>query len=199
MRDTIRGVGAAAGGGIAAYVLGYVFTYVLAGSAIQESDLNQIVEALGKDGVAWKLVGWIFYNAHGATTTLDVDVPLIGGTEVVNYVVQSNGLSPVLYVVPPALLIAAGLFAVRAAGATDLGDALKFGPAVAVGYLPLAVVGALLFTITVESSSGGPTLVPAIGLAGLLYPLVFGTIGALVGVGLAGGDTELDTAGEIGE
>lgn len=193
MRDTIRGAVATAGGRSVAYVLGYV----LAGSAIRESDLNQIVEALGREGVVRKIVGWVFYNAHGATTTLDVDVPLSGGTEVVNYVVQLDALSSVLYVIPPALMLLAGLFAVRAAGATDFGDALTFGPAVAVGYLPLVAVGAFLLTISVESSSGGPTLVPAIGLAGLLYPLVFGTIGTLVAVWLSKTDTDLDASSTV--
>ena len=180
MRDTVRGVVTAAGSGVAAYVLGYVFTYVLSGTSIQESDLNQIIEALGKDGAAWKIVGWVFYNAHGVTTTLTLDIPLIGRTEVVNYIAQGDALSAVLYVIPPALLLGAGLFAARMAEADELGDALKIGPAVAIGYLPLALLGVFLFTITVDSSSGGPTLVPAIGLAGLVYPLVFGTIGAAV-------------------
>lgn len=186
MRETLRDSAVAAAGGVAAYVLGYVFTWVLAGSAVQESALNQIIEATGRDGVAWKLVGWLFYNAHGVTATIDLDIPFIGGTEAVNYIAQSDGLSPLLYVVPPALLIAAGLFAAQMADTRELGDALRVGPAVALGYLPLAVVGVFLFTISVESSSGGPTLVPAIGLAGLVYPLVFGTVGAAVGVALAG-------------
>jgi len=180
MRDTVRGVVTAAGSGVAAYVLGYVFTYVLSGSSIQESDLNQIIEALGRDGSAWKLVGWVFYNAHGVTTTITLDVPLIGGTDVVNYIAQRDAISAILYVVPPALLLGAGLFAARMAAADELGDALKIGPAVTIGYLPLALVGAFVFTVTVDSSSGGPTLVPAVGLAGLVYPLVFGTAGAAV-------------------
>jgi hypothetical protein len=185
MKETARDLLPAAGGGLAAYVFGYVFTYVLAGSAVEESSLNQIVEAVGEGGVAWKLVGWVFYNAHGVTTTIDIDIPLIGGTNVVNYIAQGDALSPVLYVIPPALLIGAGLAAARMAGATEFGDALKLGGGVTVGYLPLAVVGAVLFAVTVDSSSGAPTLVPAIGLAGLVYPLVFGSVGAAIGTVLA--------------
>jgi hypothetical protein len=187
MKETVRDLGPAAGGGLAAYVFGYVFTYVLAGSAVEESSLNQIVEAVGDGGVAWKLVGWVFYNAHGATATIDIDIPLIGGTETVNYIAQGDALSPLLYVIPPALLIAAGLAAARMAGATELGDAAKLGGGVTLGYLPLAIVGVFLFTVTVDTSTGGPTLVPAIGLAGLVYPLVFGSIGAAIGTALASG------------
>ncbi|WP_245545371.1 hypothetical protein [Halomicrobium katesii] len=90
-----------------------------------------------------------------------------------------------LYVLPPALLIAAGLFGARMVDATDIGDALRTGGAVTAGYLPLAILGVFLFTLTVDGSSGGPTLVPAIGLAGLVYPLVFGSIGGAIGVTLA--------------
>jgi hypothetical protein len=183
--DTARGATAAGGGGVAAYLLGYLFTYILAGPSIQESDLNRIIDAVGEGDVAWKLVGWVFYNAHGVTTTLDIDVPFIGGTDVVNFIAQGNGLSPVLYVLPPALLLAAGLAGVRVAGTAALGDALRIGPAVAVGYLPLAVAGAVLFSVTVRSSVGGPTLVTAIGLAGVVYPLLFGTAGTALGVVLA--------------
>ncbi|ACV47859.1 MULTISPECIES: hypothetical protein [Halomicrobium] len=185
MKETVRELGPAAGSGIGAYVLGYVFTYVLSGPAVEESSLNQIVEAVGDGGVAWKLVGWVFYNAHGVTTTIDIDIPFLGGTEVLNYIAQGDALSPVLYVLPPALLIAAGLFGARMADATDVGDALRTGGAVTAGYLPLAIAGAFLFTVAVDSSSGGPTLVPAIGLAGLVYPLVFGSIGGAIGATLA--------------
>ncbi|PSP93372.1 hypothetical protein BRC91_10105 [Halobacteriales archaeon QS_4_62_28] len=184
--NTVRGATAAAGGGVAAYLLGYLFTYILAGPSIQESDLNQIIEAVGEGNVAWKLVGWVFYNAHGVTTTVDIDAPFIGGTDVVNFIAQGDGLSPVLYMIPPALLFGAGLLGVSIAGMTDLGDALTIGPAVTIGYLPLAVAGAMLFSVSVGSSSGAPTLVTAVGLAGLVYPLLFGTAGAAIGVVLAG-------------
>jgi len=182
MRETVRGVATAVGSGSAVYVLGYVLTYLSSSTSIQESDLNQIIEAFGKDGVVWKLVGWVFYNAHGVTTTITLDIPLIGGTDVVNSIAQGDALSALLYVVPPVLLLGAGLFAARMADADELGDALVLGPAVAGGYLPLVLVGVFLFTVTVDTSSGGPTLLPAVGLAGLVYPLVFGTVGAVVAV-----------------
>lgn len=186
MRSPTRtGLAAAAGGGVAAYLFGYVITYVLGLSAVRDSGYWQILEAVGRDGQGWKLLGWVFYDAHFARTTvrLETGIPLLGGAEVVSLITEL-GLSPLLYVVPPALLVAAGIVAARAAGAGTAGEALRIGPAVVLGYVPLAVAGAFLFRITEGGSFGGPTLVPAIGLAGVVYPLVFGTLGAVLGAQL---------------
>ncbi len=174
--------------GVAAYGIGYLFTYALTITNVRESGVARLAEAFGDGGAAWKVVGWVFYNAHGATTTLDVDVPIFGGTSAVNLIVQSDSLSAVLYVIPPALLVVAGLAAARMTGATDPRDALRVGPAVALGYLPLAVVGAVLFTVTVGGSVGKPTLVTAVGLAGVVYPVAFGTLGAALGATFSGGE-----------
>ena len=182
------------GSGVVAYALGYLFTYVLSISVVRESTIARLAEEFGDGGAAWKMVGWVFYNAHGATTTLDVDVPIFGGTSVVNFIVRSESLSVVLYGVPPALLLVAGLAAARMAGATELGDGLRIGPAVVAGYLPLVLIGAVVFTVSVGGSVGKPTLVTTIGLAGIVYPAAFGTIGAAVGVTLAGGETRRETA-----
>lgn len=176
---------AGAGTGVVAYLLGYVFTYALSVSAVSDSALARLAEAFVDGGVAWKMVGWVFYNAHGATTTIEVAIPIFGGTSAVNLVAQSDALSPVLYLIPPALLVVAGLAAARMAGVDNLGDALRVGPLVALGYLPLAMVGAFLFTVTVGDSVGKPTLVTAVGLAAVVYPLLFGSLGAAVGAILA--------------
>jgi hypothetical protein len=52
-----------------------------------------------------------------------------------------------------------------------------FVDAVVAGYLPLAVVGVFAFTVSIESASAAPDLAPAVLLAGVVYPLVFGTLG----------------------
>ncbi|MFC7028752.1 hypothetical protein ACFQJ5_16260 [Halomicroarcula sp. GCM10025324] len=185
MNDTRRRLAAGAVAGLVAFVLAYVFVYALTISTVQESLLTGLVEAFGDENAAWKVVGWIFFNAQFVTTTVTVDVPLLGGTEAVNFITESDSLSAVLYVIPPALLTAAGLAIARLSGVTDVGDALRAGPAVALGYLPATVIGALLFTVSVGQNSGGsPTLLTAVVLAGLVYPLVFGSLGAVVGAAL---------------
>lgn len=89
--------------------------------------------------------------------------------------------------IPPALLIAAGLAAVRYAGATEVDEAVRIGPAVAIGYLPFAAVGVFLFAIPVGGSSGQATLLPAIVLGGIVHPVGFGALGAALGTALGAG------------
>ncbi|WP_276272574.1 hypothetical protein [Haloarcula litorea] len=185
MNDDSRSYAVGAAAGVAAFVLGYVLVYALTISTVQDSLLTGVIEAFGEEGAAWKVVGWVFFNAQFVTTTITVDVPLLGGTDAVNFIGQSDGLSPILYVIPPALLTVAGLAVARLDGATETGRALRVGPSVALGYLPLSLVGALLFAVSIgESSGGSPTLLTAVVLAGVVYPVVFGAIGSLLGVAL---------------
>jgi len=177
-----RGYVVGAVAGLAAFVLAYVFVYALSITTVQNSLLADLAGAFGENRPAWKIVGWVFFNAQFVTTTITVDLPLVGGRSAVNFIADDEGLSPVLYLVPPAVLAAAGLATARADGATELGRALRVGPAVVLGYLPLAVVGAFLFTVNAgEAGSGSPTLLTAVVLAGAVYPAVFGTLGAAAG------------------
>lgn len=185
-----RSYAAGAVAGAAAFVLGYVLVYALTISAVQDSSFARIAEAFGEEGTPWKVVGWLFFNAQFVTTTITVDLPLVGGTDAVNLIQESDSLSPVLYLIPSGLLTVAGLATARLDGAVDVGRALRLGPSVVLGYLPLAVAGALLFSISVgEGSGGSPTLLTAVGFAGVVYPAVFGTLGAAVGAALGGEDT----------
>ena len=188
MNQNSRSFGAAAAAGVAAFVLGYVLVYALTISTVQDALLTGIAEAFGEEGGDWKIVGWIFFNAQFVTTTITVDLGFLGGgTDAVNFIAESDSLSAILYVIPPALLSAAGLAVARLDGATETSRALRLGPSVALGYLPLAVAGALLFTVSIGAGSGGsPTLLTAVVLAGIVYPVVFGTLGAVVGTTLDG-------------
>ena len=181
MNRTSRSYASAAGAGAVAFALAYVLVYALTISAVQDSLLTGI-----GDAPPWKVVGWVFFNAQFVTTTLTVDLPLVGGTDAVNFITESDALSAVLYLIPPALLTAAGLAVARLDGATETARALRLGPGVALGYLPLSVLGALLFAVSFGSDSGGsPTLLTAVVLAGIVYPAVFGTLGSVIGTTLA--------------
>ena len=188
MNRNSRSFAAAAVAGTAAFALGYVLVYALTISTVQDSLLTGVAEAVGEEGAAWKVVGWLFFNAQFVTTTVTVDLGFLGGgTDAVNFIAEGDSLSAILYLIPPALLTVAGLATVRLDGATETARALRLGPSVALGYLPLALVGALLFTISVgENSGGSPTLLTAVVLAGVVYPVVFGTLGAVVGTTIAG-------------
>jgi len=50
--------------GFLTWVLGYLFTYLIASSEIRDSQLNRFLEFLGEDPAIFEMVGWVFYNAH---------------------------------------------------------------------------------------------------------------------------------------
>ncbi|MFB6219508.1 MAG: hypothetical protein ABEH77_10115 [Halobacteriaceae archaeon] len=171
--------GALAGAG--AYATGYLVLYLAAAARLRESLAGRVLDATGA-GV-WKAVGWLFYNAHFVDAvgsfsafgvTLTNSVSLVG--EVV---------SPLAYALPPLLLVAAGLAAARTATLDGVGAAALAGATVVVGYLPLAVLGAPAFGVAGDAGTAGPALWPAVVLAGVVYPAVFGAAGGLLARGAA--------------
>lgn len=171
--------------GVLAWVLGYVFTYLLVGSDVRESDLNRFVEAFEGDPATYELVGWAFYNGH----LVDVVYEGFGGVFLpASYIGGEDGLTPLLYAIPPLLLVAAGLAVGRYQGVTEVDDGAVAGALVVPGYLVLAIVGAVLFEVSAAGTTGRPDLLPAVFLAGLVYPAVFGAIGGVAAAFTAEGD-----------
>ena len=176
---TANAVGGAVAGA-AAYVLGYLLVYVTQSDQVEEglSGINFFADLFGGDPISvWRGVGWLFYNAH----FVDVSVPsLIGAARSVNFVSQADG-GTFLFVVPPVLLVLAGLAAGRVAGASTPVDGARAGALLTVGYLPLAVIGGFLFRVSVgDGASVAPDLITVVLLAGLVYPVAFGAIGGAV-------------------
>jgi hypothetical protein len=153
--------------GLAAWVLSYLFTYVVTSPDISNSLLGRFT-----DLPTWKIVGWVFYNAHFAST--NYQVAFLEGS--VNAVGGQDGFTPLLFVIPPLVLLAAGLAVGRAAGAVDLESSALAGLAVVPGYLLLSVAGVFLFA----TENATPNVVTGIFLAGLVYPAVFGVLGSVV-------------------
>lgn len=173
--------------GVLAYLVGYIVTVVFV-----------LVDGVNFGGDAgWvKIAGWVFYAAHTvkmeitgfagdrseARTTSLFD----GFSELTNL---TDAVPEIFYLlVPIVVLVGAGfLLARRVTGAdATVTTAAALGASVVVGYLPLAVVGQLVFSHT-ETGLGGsvgvtiaPELLPSILLAGLVYPLICGTVGAVL-------------------
>jgi len=171
-RDAIGGAVA----GAATYLLGYLTVYLTQSARIEEglSGLNFLAELFGNDPIStWQVSGWMFYNAHFVDTVIPA---VFGGTQSQNLVSQAEGAS-FLFVVPPVLLLAAGVVAGRIAGADTPGGGAQAGAFVLAGYLPLALVGAFAFRYAVGDGSVAPDIVTAVLLAGAVYPAAFGAIG----------------------
>ncbi|WP_254840721.1 hypothetical protein [Natronomonas marina] len=167
-------VGAAAG--LVAWLVGYVLTYLLSATELDDSLINRFVQFAEGDSATYELVGWVFYNAHFVSIRY-VNVPI---SLPQNFVGGEDGFSVVLFVVPPLLLFAAGLAIGRYRGIADTAEGAITGALVVPGYLVLSVAGVFLFEVTVGDASGAPALLPALVLAGLLYPAVFGALGGVV-------------------
>ena len=183
-RELPVGIGAAAG--VGAWLLGYVFTFVIAGSRIRDSPVRQVFEAFGAEIPTWKVVGWVWYNAHFVDT---VSEGLLGGST--NYI-GGDGFTPLLFVVPPLLLFVAGLAVGRASGARDATEGALAGLTVALGYFVLSVVGVFLFGV--DGGSVAPAVGSGIVVAGVLYPLVLGVVGGVTASATGGGGSDSPAA-----
>jgi len=180
--DAKRAAGRGLAGGIAAWILGYLVVYLLHGGSVRNSFGADVLEVFTGDPVAWKLVGWLFYNAHNVA----VQISLLGQRSVNLVAGAEEAALTALFLVPPVLLVLGGAVAAWNTAAEPT-TAARNGAAVVLGYLPLSLAGAVLFAIGGEDASAGPALVTAVLLAGLVYPLVFGAVG-----GLAGGHLSAD-------
>lgn len=165
--------------GIVAWIVGYALTYLIAAPDVRDSPLNRILEAFDGDPATYEMVGWVFYNAHFVDTVFR-DLPLIGN-HTASFVSGDEGFTALLYVVPIGLLFASGVFLSRYRGATDPVPGAVAGMMAVPGYLLASVVGVFLFEVTIGGASGAPDLLPAIFLAGIVYPLLFAGAGGVVG------------------
>ena len=165
--------------GTLSWLIGYAITYLLVAPNLRDSPLNRIIETLDGAPATHELVGWVFYNAHFVDVVLDI--PILG-SQTTAYIGGDTGFTPALYLVPVVLLLAGGALISRQQAATDPTAGGFAGLTVGLGYLPLTVIGGLLFEITVGGATGGPDLTAAIILAGVIYPAVCAGIG---GVGWA--------------
>lgn len=164
-------------GGAVAWLLGYALTFLLAAPDIEDSPIQEIIEVIQGDPATYELVGWTFYNAHFVDTIFR-GIPVFG--DVARNFIGGDGFSELLYLVPIGLLLAAGVAVARVQGAAELSEGMVAGVAVVPGYLLLSVVGVFLFEISLEGVRGGPDVLPAIVLAGIVYPVVFAGIGGVL-------------------
>ncbi|WP_207589385.1 hypothetical protein [Halomontanus rarus] len=166
--------------GAVAWLLGYLVTYLVVIDRVQGNWQAEWLQFAADDASDWKLVGWLFYNAHN----VDIRFPTVGifTVENQNFVTADDGSLWLLYLVPPLLLLVAG--AVVTASSTgalrNSTDAAIAGATVTVSYLVLAIVCLFVFGVTVGESVIRPDTVPAVFLAGVVYPLVFGATGGVI-------------------
>lgn len=175
--------------GTATWIVGYALTALVVLARIEGSELGEISGNVESGGTI-DFVGWVFFNSHFVDTVIEAGFLGFGGTRSVSYV-GGDGFTPLLYVVPVALLVTAGVFVGRSSGVTDTAEGAVAGALAAPAYLTLSAVGAVVFRVSSEALgatfSGRPELVPAIVLAGIVFPVVFGSLGGVVAANTGAG------------
>lgn len=180
--------------GAAAYVVGYIITYLFVQvddelEAGAETLSQASAELPGIDIGTIDVVGWAFYSAQFVDTEISVEAAGESQAESGNLISEASSLTipePIWYLVPVVCLVGAGFLTAKAMDRHwDTGEAAKAGATVTAGYLPLAAVGAFIFTKSTETStfgqsvsiSLGPDMVMAVVLIGIAYPLILGAAG----------------------
>lgn len=188
--------------GVQAYGLGYLFSLAAFGrradaifesATVNPSDGYVSVATIAREAGISSMTGagWLFYNAHLVPLNVPEDrssSDLWTDAVNVNPVLQDGGAALALLVVPPLLLVVSGVAVTRSSTFLDLRFgfggpraryALNGGLITLLGYLPLAVLGSIVFSVHLGIVTG-PDQFLAFALAGLIYPFVFGGIGGLL-------------------
>lgn len=198
----------ATGWGLSAYLVGYLITYFWKGQYVAsiaenavfrfasqglgywtgETRLAYVLADTGVADTTW--AGWLFYNAHFVPLSAGYAGPPLASNLLV---VAEDPLYLLLFLVPPAALILAGMGVSRNTlrGMTNVSASLRLklpnsvvrGMSITMGYIPAVVVGALVFSvdpIDERAMQLAPELLLSFFVAGLLYPIVFGGLGGWI-------------------
>lgn len=199
----------AIGVGAASYLLGFVVTYLFvlvdgeldpqstseaafAGTSVFQQ--SQFAAFPQPDPSTVEFAGWIFYNAHFVDTVVTPQLPSRGGQaetqtvpESINILTTASTQIPsVVYQLIPVMLLTAGGYALaRAAEIPVSRGILRIGLGIPTGYVPLALIGTLVFTTTATSQQNGievtVTASPSVGL-GLVAMALISTLFGMVGI-----------------
>lgn len=131
-----------------------------------------------------KVIGWVFFNAH--------QVPIVsssGGGGSINILAQmgqasATGVPPIVYdAIPPVVLAIAGYAVAAAVEPPSAVAGAVSGASVAIGYVPLALLGAFLVRISLSGFGAAGWVGPAVGTAVVLtgvWAVVCGGVGGAV-------------------
>lgn len=180
--------------GAAAFVGGYLVTYLLEGSNLERTVREEGLfgrgsltpEAISNNGgtppETFDMVGWLYHSLH------QVDPELTIQPEESVSVSLALPEPEILIFVPPLMLMIAGYLVVSKTGPTDDSTAIRRGAHIVIGYCALTVLSAYLLSWSTTLTGFGNNitievtvpLVKSAVVGGILYPLVFGAVGGYV-------------------
>ena len=172
-------------GGIGAAATTFVLFFVVKMSTI--ADVFNGIGGRGTFGTVapdnLEMISWTFFEAHNVGTTASAT-----GAGVSRSVAVPLRETPLwdawFLLVPPLVLLGVGYFVASSTVSWDAVSGFQAGASIAFGYCVLAALAALTLTASVTEESVtvtvGPDLVPALIIAGIVYPVVFGGIGGAI-------------------
>lgn len=168
--------------GIAAFVLGYVWTFLL---VVLEAHPGWMAEVDAGRMEFYELVGVVFYNAHlvpynAGRGVFDSGSSLLSDTPPEISVLVFHAV-PIAAIVTVAAV--AGYYQVKAYSSVD--TAAAYGVVVLYGYVVLSFLGGFVFELR-EGEMVTFVLSPDVGMTvvvmGVIIPAVSGAFGAILGV-----------------
>lgn len=169
--------------GVAAYVAGYLLTWVAAGGRLDRAlsttidlpvtDPQPLASAFSSQPPTWKVVGWVFHGAHHAD--LLVVPENRAGVHPVDIVARLGDGYAALYAIPPLVLLASAYLVVAYSETPGPTGERWAGVSITLGYALACFAGGLLFTFGRPPT--GPDLLTTVFLGGFIYPVVFGGLG----------------------
>ncbi|MFC7194199.1 hypothetical protein ACFQL4_05215 [Halosimplex aquaticum] len=137
------------------------------------------------DPGAFRMGTWQFHRRHGGGVEFKYVESVTDGIDALSLPSLMSGPSgfDLLFVPVAVLLAVAGAVVACRAAKQDLRSAVVQGATVALGYLPLSLVTALVVTETTTGSIRavvGVDFVDAFLLTGLAFPVAFGAIGGVI-------------------
>lgn len=152
--------------GALAWLIGFVSFVVL---------INVVEADDAFTGDWWQMSGIIFHNAHYVDASDgSVSLNFLHGDIAqlfTDWTIPAIGYTLIVVV----LLVAAGHVLVSNRSTSDANGAAA-GATLALGYLPLALLGSFVF----DADGASPELLTSIVIMGLFFPAVFGAIGGYV-------------------
>jgi len=171
--------------GFAAYAVGYFATLAITTATETGTVVTRNV---------LQASGWLYYNSQFSkvTTSAAGEMSVFGG-EKKNLLTDGSlftpveiGLPTVVYhAVPIVVLTLVGFAFVRRSNIDNTVDTIAASGSLALGTTAAAALGSWLFGVSAGNVTVSPQLLDGVLMTGLFFPLLFGSIGGLIGAKLS--------------
>ena len=165
--------------GILTFIVGVVVTRELVTLGPQHPSFEGTSE--------WIYSVWMFMEAQYVPTTETVTSDSAANMMSETFIIESDSVSQYLqflYVIPPTVLAAGGFISAARSKSRSIADGAIAGLMLTIGYF-VACVSTLIFATESVSFGGanarvGPHAFDAMAISGLLFPLIFATLGGVI-------------------